>query len=74
MPQCLNYVTVNRFGEACSHIAAVRSYMTNPREAHQQTGADSCTSALYGWSHSACEVRMNITCVVIMHAVISYKG
>ena len=66
LPQCLNYDVVYRLGEACSHIAAIASCMINAREACQQTGADSCTSTLCGWSHSAREVRMNYACVVIM--------
>ena len=58
--QCLNYV------EVCLHITVVTSCMINEKEACQQTGADSCTSTLCGWSHSAGEVRMNNTSVVIM--------
>ena len=64
--QCLNYDVVNRLGESCSHIVAVTSCMINAREARQWTGADSCTSTLCGWSHSAREVRINNACAVIM--------
>ena len=62
LPRCLNY-DVNRLAEACSHIVAITSCMINTREAYQQTLADSCTSTLCGWSHSA---RMNNAYVVIM--------
>ena len=64
--QCLNYVAVNRLGEVCLHITVVTSCMINAKEAHQQTDAHSCISTLCGWSHSAREVRMNNTSVVIM--------
>ena len=67
LPQCLNCdVVLNRLGEACSHIAAITSCMINATEVRQQTGADSCTSTLCGWSRSAREVSMNNFYVVIM--------
>ena len=46
-------VQVHRLGEACLHIIASASCMTNASEVCQQTGADSFTSSLCGWSHSA---------------------
>ena len=64
--QCVTYVAVNRLGEACLHITVVTLYMINAREAHQRTGADSCISALCGWSHSAHEVRLNNNYIAIM--------
>ena len=47
---------LNRLGEACSHIAAIASCMINAVEVRKQNGADSCTSNLCGWNHSASEV------------------
>ena len=46
-------VQVHRLGEACLHIIASASCMTNASEVCQQTDADSFTSSLCGWSHSA---------------------
>lgn len=66
LPQCLNCDVANRLSEACSHITTITSCMVNAREAREQTGADSCTSTLCGWSCSAREVRMNSVRVVIM--------
>ena len=58
-------LSVCRLGEACLHITAITSCVIYARVC-QQTGADSCTSSLRGWSHSASKVGMNNAYVIII--------